>query len=203
VCLDGEGHDCREEVDGCYDLNRLRLEYYVRNPTGLQREMITRFENTAGSKFPGGLRGDLKWKWDKETMNQSLTIQRLELDENSRDTTACPNLTSTVLRSTLTISCSKESGFDESFIPVLTKIRRKSSVMEVIELINALQHLSKSKEDTPIVVGHTAILGEEFIGIEKELANYAHAGGTVIFLVSNESCSEGQTGQGFQESVVS
>jgi hypothetical protein len=46
--------------------------YDAEQPTEKQREHMSFFEKRASNRDPEGLRGDKKWKWDKDGINVAL-----------------------------------------------------------------------------------------------------------------------------------
>ncbi|KAN0076447.1 Protein MM3350-like domain containing protein [Elaphomyces granulatus] len=72
VCLDGEGHGCAEDVGGPSGWEELLKAYDAETPTKDQKMTMKWFETFASNKDPRGLRGDLKWQWDKDGVNAAL-----------------------------------------------------------------------------------------------------------------------------------
>ncbi|KAH8656635.1 hypothetical protein BGZ60DRAFT_435004 [Tricladium varicosporioides] len=65
VCVEAKGHGCAEDVGGYSGWQELLEAYDAPNPTIEQKEKISWFETSASNKVPKGLRGELKWQWDK------------------------------------------------------------------------------------------------------------------------------------------
>ncbi|KAL7621064.1 hypothetical protein AAE478_008376 [Parahypoxylon ruwenzoriense] len=74
VCLEGEGHGCAEDVGGCSGWENLLKAYDAQNPTSDQKDLMSWFETFASNKDPEGLRGEMKWRWDKERINADLRV---------------------------------------------------------------------------------------------------------------------------------
>ena len=173
VCVEGEGHGCAEDVGGYTGWKELLMAYDAQNPTKDQKERISWFETFASNKDPRGLRGELKWRWDKDRINAVLS----ELDEPSGGAPRSSN----ALLSVLLISLDKLEFFDEMYSEVIAKLRSKARVTEVTHIASAMQHLSKAQEEyAAIVVTDPAIMEDYFITVQRKLVEYARAGGTVI-----------------------
>jgi Plasmid pRiA4b ORF-3-like protein len=71
-CLDGEGHGCAEDVGGPTRWGDLLKAYDAEHPTKEQKMKMSWFETFASNRDPRGLRGDLKWQWDKDGINATL-----------------------------------------------------------------------------------------------------------------------------------
>jgi hypothetical protein len=172
-CLDGEGHGCAEDVGGSSGWKELLKAYDAQNPTNDQKELISWFETKASNKDPEGLRGEMKWRWDKDRINAVLG----ELDDASG---AAPE-SSTYLHSVLLVSLDKQSFFDEMYSEVLSKLRSRAGVMEVTHISSAMQQLSKSHEEfSAVIVTDPAVMEDKFIAVQQKLVHYADAGGTVV-----------------------
>lgn len=173
ICLDGEGHGCAEDVGGSKGWDELLKAYDAQNPTIEQKEKILWFETFASNKDPEGLRGEMKWRWDKDKINVVLT----ELHKPSGNT---PGPSSSPLP-LLLISLDKRSFFDNMYAEVLAKIRSKVDVIEVTHIASAMRHLLKPHEEySAIIVTGPEIMKNDFVAIQRKLVDYANAGGTVI-----------------------
>lgn len=85
------------------------------------------FETSASNKDLDGLRGEKKWKWDKDGINTAL--KELTLLEVAN-------------KSFLLVSLYKQSYFDETYAEVLDRLRSKLAVTEVTAISSDLLHLS-------------------------------------------------------------
>ena len=173
VCLEGEGHSCAEDVGGYTGWKELLEAYETQNPTKAQKEKMLWFDECASNKDPGGLRGELKWVWDKDRANQVL----VELNVPSGATTTSP----TSSHSVLLISLDKQPLFDDMYSQVLAKLRSKADVTEVTHIASAMQHLLVVHQYAAVIVTDPGLMDKGFIAVQEKLVDYARAGGTVIF----------------------
>ncbi len=172
VCIEGEGHGCAEDVGGSTGWKELLEAYDAQNPTKAQKEKIEWFETYASNKDPGGLRGELKWKWDKARINEILA----EFNGPSGDPTSLQSSS----RSVLLISLEKQSFFDDMYSEVMAKFRSKTDMTEVTHIASAMQQLSKASQYAAIIATDPEVMEDDFIAVQQGLINYARAGGTVI-----------------------
>jgi hypothetical protein len=173
VCLEGEGHGCAEDVGGYTGWKELLEAYDAQNPTKAQKEKMSWFEEYASNKDPAGLRGELKWKWDKDRTNQVLA----ELNVPSGAMTTSP----TSSHSVLLISLNKQPFFDDMYSQVMAKLRSKADVTEVTHIASAMQHLLVAHQYAAAVVTDPEVMDKGFIAVQEKLVDYARAGGTVVF----------------------
>jgi hypothetical protein len=173
VCIDGEGHGAAEDVGGHVGWKELLEAYDAPNPTRDQNRQIKWFETSASNNDAGGLRGEKKWRWDKDGIN---TVLR-ELGQPFGNAPASSNS----LLSVLLISLDKQPFFDEMYAEVLPKLRSKAAVTEVTHIASAMQHLSKPQDTyTSIILTDAAVMEDKFIAAQEKLVYYARAGGDVI-----------------------
>ncbi|KAH8589799.1 U1biquitin-specific peptidase-like protein [Bisporella sp. PMI_857] len=173
VCLEGEGHGCAEDVGGHIGWKELLEAYDSQNPTKAQKEDMTWFEQRASNKDPEGLRGELKWKWDRDRINQVLA----ELNVPSGATTTLP----TFSHSVLLISLDKQPFFDDMYSQVMAKLRSKADVTEVTHIASAMKHLLAAHQFAAVIVTDPEVMDNGFVAVQEKLVDYARAGGTVIF----------------------
>ncbi|OJJ48538.1 hypothetical protein ASPZODRAFT_14669 [Penicilliopsis zonata CBS 506.65] len=172
-CLEGEGHGCAEDVGGPLGWEELLEAYDAESPTSDQKEQIIWYETFASNGDPEGLRGELKWKWDKDGINEQLK----ELTQSSGTGSTAPGS----LPSILLVSLSKQPFFDEMYSALLTNLRSKATVTEVTEKNTAMEKLSAAQgQYAAIIVTDSGVIKKKFNAIQKKLVEYAQAGGTVI-----------------------
>jgi len=139
---------------------------------------MTWFENEAQNNDPGGLRGENKWRWDKEKINDALIKLYNPSIAAPDPTTPFESASSPAI---LLISLGKAVCFDDMYSEVLAILRSRAGVTEVTCLASAMQHLSKPhKEYTAIVITDSSVKEKEFLAIQEKLVKYTLAGGTVI-----------------------
>jgi len=173
VCLDGEGHGCAEGVGGHSGWKELLEAYDAEAPTKRQKKKISWYEKYAGNRDSDGLRGEKKWKWNKDTVNNALSeLGQSSVVASSSDST----------HTILLISFGKISSFDEIYWENLAKLRSRAKLIEATDVISAMAHLSKPEEKyAAVIITDPAIMKEKFAVIQNKLVSYVEAGGIVIF----------------------
>lgn len=191
VVLGGEGHGCAENVGGVFRWATLIEAYESDEPSEEQRRLMSWFENEAHNKDPRGLRGVAKYAWDKDRINATL---------ETLDNSYIPvNPTSILL-----VSLAKEFWSDLMYDSVFAQLRSKSEIREVtvgefrskVEIrevtdgVSAMKGIEESQNFDAIIVTNAAIMESEFVAINQKLAEYAKAGGVLIFGFSVPSLTE-------------
>ncbi|TVY90517.1 Uncharacterized protein LAWI1_G004397 [Lachnellula willkommii] len=175
VCLDGEGHGCAEDVGGYIGWQELLEAYDAEKPTKKQKESMSWFETQASNKDAEGLRGEKKWRWDKDKINTVLN----ELGQSTKAGIA-PS-PSNSLPSVLLVSLEKQSFFDDMYAEVLAVLRSKANVVEVTHIASAMEHLSRPQaEYAAVVVTDAGVMAKKMVAVQQKLVEYAIFGGTVI-----------------------
>jgi hypothetical protein len=153
--------------------------YDAQERTNDQRNRITWYENEASNKDPQGLRGELKWNWNKARINQIL----VELSFHHSKTIVTPlNSDHSVL-----VIALETKNFDLRYLEVLAKLRSKATVVEVTRIADAIKHLSPPHQYSAVLVTDGGMLNGYFPEAQKRLVPYARAGGTVIFGFNSSS----------------
>jgi hypothetical protein len=183
VCLDGEGHGCAEDVGGWFGWKELLEAFDAENPTKTQQDHCEWFKSHANNKDPEGLRGEAKWKWDKERINAVLA----ELNSATAYLDAAQTVAS---QSILLISLHRPPYFDKMFSETIATLRSRATVVEVTHIASTLDHLAVGQRYAAIIATDAALLDKAFIAVAEKLVEYAWDGGTVIlgFQFSN-SCT--------------
>lgn len=169
ICLEGEDHGCAEDSGGSTGWKELLEAYDAQNPTKAQKQLMSWFEEDASNKDPEGLRGELKWKWHKDKINQVLAELHVP-----------PKTTVTSSPSVLLISLDKNSFFDQMYSRVLAKLRFKAKVMQVTHIASAMQHLSVAHRYVAAAVTDPEVMEKRFVAIHEKLVDYARTGGAVV-----------------------
>jgi len=134
------------------------------------------FETEASNKDPEGLRGEKKWRWDKDRVNAVLQ----ELGISGKPVTS--SASSSSLPSVLFVSLEKQPFFEDMYAETLATLNSKARVQEVTHIASAIEHLSKPQaEYAAVVVTDAGIIEKDFIAVQEKLVEYARTGGTVIF----------------------
>lgn len=173
ICLEGEGHGCAEDVGGPHGWKTLLEAYDADNPTENQKELIDWFETYASNKEPEGLRGEKKWKWDKDGINTVLTeLGALPKDRDGPETSRT---------SILLVSLDRQPFFDNMYSEVLAKLRSKVTMTEVTHIASALHHLSQAEKlYNAVVVTDPSVMEPDMLAVQEKLVDYVQDGGTVI-----------------------
>lgn len=72
VCLSGQGHPCAEDCGGVGAWLELLAAFDAKNPTDEQMERMQWYEECIGDEDSVGLYGNVRWKWDKDQVNEDL-----------------------------------------------------------------------------------------------------------------------------------
>ncbi|KAG8625716.1 hypothetical protein KVT40_006117 [Elsinoe batatas] len=178
VCLDGEGHGCAEDVGGWHSWLGLREAYDAPNPDRDQKERRKWFERFASNGDPEGLRGELKWRWDKENINRVLAEHR----------TSRPNRQQSCLPNVLLLSLGKVEWFDEMYGPLLSQLRAKATVIERTHISSVMEALSTALSSyAAVVITDATILQSEMEAVRSKVVDYARNGGTLLISFSFSS----------------
>ncbi|TVY58731.1 Uncharacterized protein LCER1_G002034 [Lachnellula cervina] len=175
VCLDGEGHRCAEDVGGYIGWQELLEAYDAEKPTKKQKASMSWFETQASNKDSEGLRGEKKWRWDKDKINTVLN----EKDQSTKVGFAPSRSNS--LPSVLLVSLDKQSFFDDMYAEVLAVLRSKANVVEVTHIASTMEHLSRPQaEYAAVIVTDVGVMAKKMVAVQQKLVEYAIFGGTVI-----------------------
>lgn len=191
-CIDGEGHECAEDVGGWKGWLQLLDDFAQNcpdddddddddddadddfyNPTKEQFTRMCWYEDECSNGQKSGLGGKANWEWDKDAINTRLGHRAHGIPPHAR---ARP------VGSIALLSLEKESWLDEMYADFLGPLRATDCITEITELGAAMHLLSgrRGLSYETVVVTDAAVVKREFRDVCTVLETYVRLGGKLI-----------------------